>query len=187
MLYILMGIESTNDEVLREIRKGSTTRDDFLACQLLKRHGIFSILGHIVGFEEETWGTFRTALKQLVKYDGAYVNAMYVTPHDWTPFGREALGRAVQRDQEKWDYRHQVLGQKQLRPWQLFFAVKWLELCYHLRPSRLWTMLRENDRSRLWQWLWTYFHIGAVWVAEMAEFLVSSRCPRKIPPEEPLQ
>jgi anaerobic magnesium-protoporphyrin IX monomethyl ester cyclase len=187
MLYILMGIESTNDEVLREIRKGSTTRDDFLACQLLKRHGIFSILGHIVGFEEETWDTFRTALKQLVKYDGAYVNAMYVTPHDWTPFGREALGRAVQSDQAKWDYRHQVLGQRQLRPWQLFFAVKWLELCYHLRPSRFWSMLRENDRFRLWQWLWTYFHIGAVWVAEVAEFLVSSRCPRKIRPEEPLQ
>jgi hypothetical protein len=47
ILYVLMGIESTNDQVLKEIRKGSTTRDDFMACQLLKQHGIFSILGQL--------------------------------------------------------------------------------------------------------------------------------------------
>src|SRR5712692_279887 len=66
VLYVLMGIESTNDRVLKEIRKRSTTRDDFMACQLLKQHGIFSILGHIVGFEQETWDSFRTAMRQLV-------------------------------------------------------------------------------------------------------------------------
>src|SRR2546423_1804675 len=52
ILYVLMGIESTDGEVLKQINKGSTTRDDFRACQLLKQHGIFSILGHIVGFRD---------------------------------------------------------------------------------------------------------------------------------------
>ena len=138
-----MGIESTNDEVLRQIRKGSTTREDFQACRLLKEHGIFSIIGHIVGFGEETRSTFRTALRQLRLYDGDYLNAMYVTPHAWTPFGEEVRGRrVVQPDQAKWDYRHQVLAQKHLRPWQLFLAVKWLELRFHLTPGRLWSMLR---------------------------------------------
>ena len=40
---------------------------------------------------------------------------MYATPHAWTPFGRESENReVVQLDQEKWDYRHQVLAQKDL-------------------------------------------------------------------------
>jgi len=69
ILYVLMGIESTDDQVLRQIKKGSTTRDDYRACQLLRQHGIFSILGHIVGFEDETLASFRTALRQLAAYD----------------------------------------------------------------------------------------------------------------------
>ena len=117
VLYILMGIESTSDEVLRQIKKGSTTREDFQACRLLKEHGIFSIIGLIVGFGEETWSTFRTALRQLRLYGGDYLNAMYVTPHAWTPFGEEVRGRGVvQLDRAKWDYRHQILAQKHLRP-----------------------------------------------------------------------
>ncbi len=117
ILYVLMGIESTSDAVLQQVRKGSTTREDFQACRLLKEHGIFSIIGHIVGFGDENWSTFRTAFRQLRLYDGDYLNAMYVTPHSWTPFGEEARGRGlVQPDQAKWDYRHQVLAQKALRP-----------------------------------------------------------------------
>ena len=174
ILYVLMGIESTSDRVLREIRKGSTTRHDFQACQLLKRHGIFSILGHIVGLEDETWRTFPRALRQLSLYDGDYLNAMYAAPHDWTPFGRTALlGRKlVEPDQSKWDYRHQVLAQPHLRPWQLFAAVKWLELCFHLRPSRLWQILTLRDRFRQRQFLWTGLHIGLVWLGEIVEYLL---------------
>jgi anaerobic magnesium-protoporphyrin IX monomethyl ester cyclase len=172
ILYVLMGIESTNDLVLKQINKGSTTRQDYQACRLLKQHGIFSVLGHIVGFEDETFATFRTALRQLRAYDGAYVNVMYVTPHAWTAFGQKVKNRqVVQSDQRNWDYRHQVLSQRNLKPWQLFLAVKWLELCFHLRPSRLWAILRERDRRRLGQWLWTYLHVGLVWLAEIVEFL----------------
>jgi anaerobic magnesium-protoporphyrin IX monomethyl ester cyclase len=171
ILYVLMGVESTSDKVLRQIQKGSTTRADFLACRLLKEHGIFSIIGHIVGFEDETWLTFRTALRQLRLYGGDYLNAMYVTPHAWTPFAAESRGRGiVQLDQAKWDYRHQVLAQKHLRPWQLFLAVKWLELRFHLTPRRLWSLVRGRDRLRRRQRLWVFRQIGSVWLAEVVEF-----------------
>ena len=117
ILYVLMGIESTSDDVLRQIKKGSSTRVDFQACRLLKEHGIFSIVGHIVGLQDESSSTFRTALRQLRLYDGDYLNAMYVTPHSWTTFGEAVQNRGVvQADQTKWDYRHQVLAQKTLRP-----------------------------------------------------------------------
>jgi anaerobic magnesium-protoporphyrin IX monomethyl ester cyclase len=172
ILYVLMGIESTDAAVLRQVNKGSTPAHDVEACRLLKCHGIFSVLGHIVGLGNETPASLRAVRGRLAHYDGDWLNAMYVTPHDWTPFGREARRRAlVEPDQRKWDYRHQVLAQDHFKPWQLFARVKWLELWFHLRPSRLWGMLRTRDRFRRWQWLWVFWHIGLVWLGEVLEFL----------------
>jgi anaerobic magnesium-protoporphyrin IX monomethyl ester cyclase len=174
ILYVLMGIESTSDEVLRQVRKGSTTRHDVQACQLLKRAGIFSVIGHIVGLGNETPATFRTARRQLVHYDGDWLNAMYVTPHDWTIFGREMAGREiVEPDQRKWDYRHQVLAQRSMSRLGLFARVKWLELRFHLRPRRILRILTERDGLRRRQMLWTSLHIGLVWMAEIGEFGLS--------------
>jgi anaerobic magnesium-protoporphyrin IX monomethyl ester cyclase len=172
LLYVLMGIDSTDAEVLKEIRKGSTTRHDFLACRLLKQHGIYSVLGHIVGLEDDSWAGLGDALKQLRHYDGDYLNAMYVTPHSWTEFGRAAVGRRiVQPDQRRWDYRHQVLEQPNLKPWQLFAGVKWLELRFHLRVRKLRDLLFARSRFTRRQMLWGLFHTGLVWLAEIGEFL----------------
>ncbi|HMF14321.1 MAG TPA: radical SAM protein, partial [Gemmataceae bacterium] len=172
ILYVLMGIESTDGAVLRQINKSSTPALDVEACRLLKQHRIFSVLGHIVGFGEETPTTLRAVQARLVHYEGDWLNAMYVTPHDWTPFGHEAQQRAlVEPDQRKWDYRHQVLAQKHLVPWQLFAQVKWLELWFHLRPIRLWEMVRTRDLFRRWQLLWVLGHTGMVWLSEVREFL----------------
>jgi anaerobic magnesium-protoporphyrin IX monomethyl ester cyclase len=173
--YVLMGIESTDGAVLQKINKGSTPRHDFEACRLLKAHGIFSVLGHIVGFEDETWATFRRARAHLTRYDGDWLNAMYVTPHSWTAFGREVRQRpVVEPDQRKWDYRHQVLGQRHLKPWQLFAAVKWLEFRFHVRSRRLWELLWTRDRFRRHQLRWCTLHIGLVWLGEIVEFVAAT-------------
>jgi anaerobic magnesium-protoporphyrin IX monomethyl ester cyclase len=174
LLYVLMGIDSTDAAVLERVNKGSTTQDDLEACRLLKQHGIFSILGHIVGFEEETWGTLRAARARLARYEGDWLDAMYVTPHSWTPFGTESMRRAIEPDQRKWDYRHQVLGQKYLRPWQVFLCVKLTELWFHLRPRRLWAMVRNRSWFQRRQLLWVLLHIGMVWLAEVLEFVGDS-------------
>src|SRR5205807_749122 len=97
ILYVLMGIESTNGDVLKQVNKGSTPRHDLQACRLLKEHGIFSVMGHIVGLEDETWATFRQALAHLSEYDGDWLNAMYGTPHARTAFLRDGLFRRLLR------------------------------------------------------------------------------------------
>ena len=171
ILYVLMGIESTSEEVLKQVRKGSTPRHDFQACRLLREHGIFSVMGHIIGLADETRASFRIALQQLLQYRGDYLNAMYVTPHDWTPFAAErSSSPVIDPDQSRWDYRHQVLGQKHLTRRQIFWSVKWMELRYHL--ARLPEVLASRDRFRQWQFLWTFTHIGLVWLGEIAEFML---------------
>ncbi|MFH1953026.1 MAG: radical SAM protein [Pseudomonadota bacterium] len=168
ILYVLIGVESTDQEVLRAIKKGSTTRDDLEACRLLKQHGIFSVLGHMIGLKDETWKTFRTAIRQLIHYDGDFVNVVHVTPHSWTEFGRRVHHRLlVQPDLGKWDYRHQIIAQPYLSPWKMFFAVKWLELCVHARPGRLWSIMKTRNRFLRQQLLWSSFHTGLLWFREV--------------------
>jgi anaerobic magnesium-protoporphyrin IX monomethyl ester cyclase len=171
ILYVLMGIESTSDDVLRQVRKRSTSRHDLQACRLLRENGIFSVLGQIVGLRDETPQTFRIAREQLRHYEGDWLNAMYVTPHDWTAFAAETNGRAiVEPDPARWDYRHQVLGQRHMDRRQIFFAVKWMELLFHLR--RLPTGLTRTNRFARRQVRWTLTHVGLVWIAELLEFLI---------------
>lgn len=180
ILYVLLGIDATKPETLDAVNKRSTIADDRLACRLLKRHGIRSIIGHIVGLGSESWGDFRRALRALLTYDGDLLNVMYATPHAWTAFARESADRAVvQEDQRHWDYRHQVLGEARMKPWQLFAAVKWLELAYHLRPGRLWRMVNDPDPDMRRQLRWTALHTGMVWLGEIAQFLGQVRHARR--------
>ena len=65
ILYVLMGLESTEAPVLKAVRKGSTPRHDLEACNLLREHGIYSVMGHIVGLEDDSWAGFRRALHHL--------------------------------------------------------------------------------------------------------------------------
>jgi hypothetical protein len=76
----------------------------------------------------------------------------------------------VQEDQFRWDYRHQVLEQEHLTPWQLFAAVKWLELSFHLRPRRLWRVLFGRNRQWRREGWWTATHTTLVWLMEIVEF-----------------
>lgn len=170
MLYVLMGIDATTPDLLEQVRKRSTTRIDLQACRLLKQNGIFSILGYIVGLQDETRESLRAATRQLIAYDGDYLNAMYLTPHGWTPQS-DAVRHVprVEHDQQKWDYRHQVLQHEELTPWQLFWGVKRMELRFHLRHvTKLFT---ESDPLRRRQRWWTLRHIGSVWLCEAGEFV----------------
>jgi len=177
--YILLGIESVEPDVLRKIKKGSTTRQDLEACRLLKKHGIFSIIAHVVGLKDETWKTFRTAAEQLAHYDGDFVNVTYVTPHSWTEFGRRSnQNHVIQLDQSKWDYRHQVLDQTHLSPWKIFLATKLLEFRLHARPGKLWSIIRNQDRFLRKQLLWCFLHTGLLWLSEVI-LLKSTRSGKK--------
>jgi len=176
ILYVLMGIESTDEDVIRQINKRSTTRIDFEACRLLKEHGILSVLGHIVGLADETPQSFRLARRQLALYGGDFLNAMYVTPHTWTVFGNEmATASVIQEDLTNWDYRHQILKQSRMSPASIFTNVKWLEAWFHLRPAKIWSMLTQRDPVLRQQYWWTLTHTSMVWLAEIVEFVTRCR------------
>ena len=176
---ILMGIETTDPDTLRAIRKGSTTQQDHTAIRLLRRHGILSMLGHVVGFEEETLGTYWRALRQIAAYDPDLLNAMYLTPHGWSSWTRENGHRQViQTDVSRWDYRHQILSTRHLHHRLVFPLVKLTEILVHCRPRSLRRLLLPRDRSlRALLW-WAVRRAAGVWLAEVLDFVFATRFAR---------
>jgi anaerobic magnesium-protoporphyrin IX monomethyl ester cyclase len=170
-LYVLMGVETVTDVTLDKIGKGSSVDDAYQAVRLLRAHHIMSIVDYIFGIEDETPQTLARALRGLLKYDGDFVNALYLTPHAWTPLARELEDTPIiESNLWRWDYRHQVLAVSHLSPSQLFAGVKLVELLYHLHPRRLWRMITAQDQRLRQQLRFTFWHTSGVYWYEIFEF-----------------
>ncbi|SFP83047.1 anaerobic magnesium-protoporphyrin IX monomethyl ester cyclase [Mesorhizobium sp. NFR06] len=172
----LLGMENTDEETLSLIRKGGSTKSDREAIRLLRRHGILSMATWVAGFEDETLRDLWRGFRQLIAYDPDQIQALYVTPHRWTPFFRIACDRKViQRDVRLWDYKHQVLAMTRLKPWMLFFTVKLIEVAVQSRPKALARILFHPDPEQRHSMRW-YTKMGRrVWFREVWGFLARDR------------
>jgi anaerobic magnesium-protoporphyrin IX monomethyl ester cyclase len=170
----LLGLESTDDATLQAIHKGSTTAVDREAIRLLRRHGIISMAAWVAGFAQETDADYSRTLRQLLSYDPDQIQALYATPHSWTPFARqEAHHRVIQTDLSRWDYKHQVLASAHVPNWRVLLWVKVIEAICQLRPKAVWRLLSRPDKLFRAGMRW-YSNIGRrVWVYEICQWLFS--------------
>ncbi len=173
---LLLGIENYDEAVLKRINKGTSTSTDREAIQLLRKHDILSMATYVVGFGEERTRDFYRSLRQLLAYDPDQIQLLYATPHRWTPFFEEVRDREiVQPDQQKWDYKHQVLRIKHLKPWRVILYVKLIEAIMQLRPSALKRFFFHRD-ARLRDAMRWYTNIGRrVWCQEWFQFFFKDR------------
>ncbi|MEQ1673052.1 MAG: radical SAM protein, partial [Hyphomicrobium sp.] len=178
----LIGMEHTDALTLEAIRKGGATKTDREAIRLLRRNGILSLCSYVVGFEDETLWDYLRAFRQLLVYDPDQIITLYVTPHRWTPFFREAKDRRViQLDQRRWDYKNQVLENKHLAPWVTFLCIKALEVLVQARPKALMRTYLHPDRVARAGMQW-YRRIGRrVWLNEVWWFLFRDRFVKRGP------
>ncbi|MDI1297867.1 magnesium-protoporphyrin IX monomethyl ester anaerobic oxidative cyclase [Methylotenera sp.] len=174
VIRFLLGIESYDESTLANIKKGTTTRTDKLAIELLRQHGIISLATYVVGFEEETDADYWRSLKHLLNYDPDQIQMLYVTPHRWTPYFPTVANRQViQTDSRKWDYKHQVLATQKVPPWRVFCWVKGIEMCMQLRPKAISRTIKNKDAAFLHGMRW-YYKIGRrVFFHEVYDFLAT--------------
>ncbi|MDR2918659.1 MAG: magnesium-protoporphyrin IX monomethyl ester anaerobic oxidative cyclase [Tannerella sp.] len=167
----LLGIENYSEEVLKNIKKSGTISKDREAIQLLRKHNILSMATYVVGFGEERTKDFYNSLRQLLTYDPDQIQLLYVTPHKWTPYFKDAEDKEIiLTDQRKWDYKHQVLAIKHLKPWQVILYVKLIEVIMQTRPKAL-KRLCFHKEKRIRKAMFWYSNIGKrVWVWELIQF-----------------
>jgi anaerobic magnesium-protoporphyrin IX monomethyl ester cyclase len=176
VMRFLLGMETTDAKTLELIKKGSTTTVDREAIRLLRQHGILSMATWVVGFEEERSRDHIRGLRQLLSYDPDQVQLLYVTPHRWTPFFELAKHRQViQLDRQRWDYKHQVLATRWLRPWQVLAWVKFTELVLQARPRAIYRTFFQPDAALRDAMQW-YTRMGRrVWPFELKNFFLRDR------------
>jgi len=178
----LLGLESTDDATLQAIHKGSTKAIDREAIQLLRKHGIISMAAWVAGFVQEKDRDYWRTLRQLLAYDPDQIQALYATPHSWTPFAvQEAKHRVVQTDLSRWDYKHQVLESAHVPNWRVLLWVKFIEAICQLRPRSLFRLVADPDERFRAGMRW-YSNIGRrVWPYEIWQWLFCDRRTRHGP------
>ncbi|MEL6421709.1 MAG: magnesium-protoporphyrin IX monomethyl ester anaerobic oxidative cyclase [Pseudomonadota bacterium] len=178
----LMGMENTDERVLAKIRKGASVAGDREAIRLMRKHRMLSMATWVVGFEEERDADYWRQLRQLLLYDPDQIQSVYVTPHRWTPFFTLARQRRViQRDQSKWDYKHQVLATRHVPPWRVFLWVKAIEFIVQSRPKAIWRLLTLPEARLRHAQRWYYQMGRRVWFHEVFGFLFRDRRERDGP------
>jgi anaerobic magnesium-protoporphyrin IX monomethyl ester cyclase len=137
----------------------------------MRRHGILSMATWVVGFEEETDRDYWRGLRQLLSHDPDQIQMLYVTPHRWTPYYRLAASRTViQTDRRRWDYKHQVLATRHMRPWRVLLWFKFIEMVMQTRPRALYRVFLHPDRGLRHAMRW-YTQMGRrVWPYEIRNF-----------------
>lgn len=172
----LMGTEDVDEDTLKLVRKGGGVSKDRQAIQLLREHNILSMATWVAGFVDQSDRDMFHALRTMIAYDPDQIQALYVTPHRWTPYFKEAETReVVQTDKTKWDYKHQVLGMCKMPPWRLFVWVKAIEAIMQLRPRAL-RRLIWNKEPKIRHAIRWYYKMGRrVWIHEVLGFLFRDR------------
>lgn len=174
--YVVMGVESLEDEVISAIHKNNPFQVSKEAVRLLRQHNIISLVNIIYGLEDETGGRLGRKLRKLLVLDADIVNAVYLTPHFWTRDGRHTdPAHIIQPDLARWTYRNQVIHTPHLSPTTLFLGVKLTEALYHLRPRALARLVWQTD-GRVGRIMRASLFVGMrVFLAEIAEFLMATR------------
>jgi anaerobic magnesium-protoporphyrin IX monomethyl ester cyclase len=172
----LLGMESTDEKTLQAIHKGSTKAIDREAIRLMRKHGIISMAAWVAGFVQEKDADYWRTLRQLLWYDPDQIQALYATPHSWTPFAvQEGNHRVVQPDLSRWDYKHQVLESTNVPNWRVLLWVKSIEAICQLRPKSLYRLLAHPDPLLRAGMRW-YSSIGRrVWTYEIWQWLFHDR------------
>lgn len=174
--YIVMGVESLEDNVIAGVRKNNPYTTSREAVRLLRENHIISLTNIIYGLEQESWRTLWAKFRKLLEFDSDILNACYITPHFWTSDGKATRpADIIQLDMSKWTYRNQVVATPTLTPLALFAGVKLTEALFHLRPNAILRLFLAPDaryRKIMRQSIW----VGVkVIVAEIAEFFLETK------------
>jgi anaerobic magnesium-protoporphyrin IX monomethyl ester cyclase len=172
----LLGIENTDEATLQQVRKGGATKTDREAIRLMRQHGILSLATWVADFADVTDRDLFRSLRQLISYDPDQITALYVTPHRWTGYFRQASDRRIiQLDQRRWDYKHQVLASSRVPPWRVILWVKLIEVLVQARPRAVWRSFFQRDRAARHGMRW-YTRMGRrVWFHEVKNFFFRDR------------
>jgi anaerobic magnesium-protoporphyrin IX monomethyl ester cyclase len=99
IIHVYLGAETSTDEQLASLNKGTTTDQNKQAVDLLKAHDIMIEASFMIGFPNETWETIKKTTAEAIRLNPDIAVFPVITPMPFTPLWDEMYDRI-----RVWDY-----------------------------------------------------------------------------------
>ena len=93
IIHVYLGAETSSDELLSSLNKGTTVDQNKQAIDLLKKHDIMVEASFMIGFPEETWDSVKATAAEAVRLNPDIAVFPVITPMPFTPLWDEMQDR----------------------------------------------------------------------------------------------
>jgi anaerobic magnesium-protoporphyrin IX monomethyl ester cyclase len=99
IIHCYLGAETSTDDMLNSLNKGTTIDQNKQAIELLKAHDIMVEASFMIGFPNETWDTIKATTAEAIRLNPDIAVFPVITPMPFTPLWEEMHDRI-----RVWDY-----------------------------------------------------------------------------------
>ena len=142
-----LGVESTEQHLLNELRKGTTIYENKQAIAYLKKHNILTIVNLLVGGRHETKNSLNMKFKTIQEWDPDLVLPYILTPYPWTQYYKKNKAWIKDWDYQNWNYVYPVIDIDKYDDNEFISDVLDKIFRFHLRKY-LFTLFFVKDRYR---------------------------------------
>ena len=103
IIHIYMGAETSTDEMLSSLNKGTTVDQNKLAIDLAKSHDIMVEASFMIGFPNETWESIKATTSEAIRLNPDIAVFPVITPMPFTPLWNEMHDRIRVFDYSKYN------------------------------------------------------------------------------------
>jgi len=103
IIHMYLGAESSSDEMLSSLNKGTDVDMNKRAIDLLREHDIMTEASFMIGFPNETWDTVAKTASEAVRLNPDIAVFPVITPMPFTPLHEEMKDRIRVTDYSKYN------------------------------------------------------------------------------------
>ena len=103
IIHIYMGAETSTDEMLSSLNKGTTVDQNKLAIDLAMSHDIMVEASFMIGFPNETWESIKATTAEAIRLNPDIAVFPVITPMPFTPLWNEMHDRIRVFDYSKYN------------------------------------------------------------------------------------
>jgi len=103
IIHMYLGAESSSDEMLESLNKGTDVDMNKRAIDLLREHGIMTEASFMIGFPNETWASVEKTAAEAVRLNPDIAVFPVITPMPFTPLHEEMKDRIRVTDYSKYN------------------------------------------------------------------------------------
>jgi anaerobic magnesium-protoporphyrin IX monomethyl ester cyclase len=103
IIHVYLGAETSTDEMLSSLNKGTTVDQNKQAVDLLKTHDIMVEASFMIGFPNETWDSIKKTIAEAIRLNPDIAVFPVITPMPFTPLWDEMHDRIRVWDYSKYD------------------------------------------------------------------------------------